>query len=267
MIFKNISRGFWFQFVPSLTLSSIAIILLSMGIIPAYYLWTTLLMWVLVSGLGIAVGYHRIFSHKTHTLPTWKENLILFFAVFAGQGSSIFWVALHRGYHHPFADKERDIHSPVVYGKWQSFAGWFKDLNENTNFINIKYSVDLLKRPNHIWFHKYYFTIFWLVPILVAIIDWKLAFTMFWLTSGIAVLQDNFINVSGHQKFGIGYRNFDTDDNSHNNIVYGLLAWGQGWHNNHHHDPKSYDFGTAISGKWYEYDPCRIFLPFLNKDS
>jgi stearoyl-CoA desaturase (delta-9 desaturase) len=50
---------------------------------------------------------------------------------------------------------------------------------------------------------------------------------------------------------------------SQNNFVLGYLGWGQGWHNNHHHDPKSYDFGTNISGKWWEFDPCRIFLPFL----
>jgi len=39
-------------------------------------------MWCMVCGLGVAVGYHRVFSHKTHQLPTWKENIILFFALF-----------------------------------------------------------------------------------------------------------------------------------------------------------------------------------------
>lgn len=262
-MFKNIPRGFYFQFIPSLLLSITAIVLLSMGIIPLYYLWTTLVMWILVSGLGIAVGYHRIFSHKTHILPTWKENIILFFATFAGQGPSIFWVAVHRGYHHPFSDKERDLHSPVVHGKWHSFCGWFMHLTEKNNVVNVRYAVDLLKRPNHIWFYKYYLHIFWGVPLLVALFDWKLSLVMFGLAMGIAVLQDNIVNVVGHQKFIIGYRHFDTDDNSQNNVIYGLLAWGQGWHNNHHYNPKSYDFGTGVSGKWYEYDPCRIFLPFL----
>jgi stearoyl-CoA desaturase (delta-9 desaturase) len=63
----------------------------------------------------------------------------------------------------------------------------------------------------------------------------------------------------------IGYRNFETNDNSRNNVIFGYLGWGQGWHNNHHHDPKSFDFGTGVSGKWWEFDPCKIFLPFLGK--
>ena len=55
-----------------------AIILLAIGVIPLYYLLITFIMWVLVGGLAIAAGYHRVFSHKTHELPRWKENIILF---------------------------------------------------------------------------------------------------------------------------------------------------------------------------------------------
>jgi fatty-acid desaturase len=83
----TISKTFWFQFVPAIILGLLTIVLLTIGIIPLYYLWSTLIMWILVCGLGIAVGYHRIFSHKTHELPRWKENIILFFASFAGQGA------------------------------------------------------------------------------------------------------------------------------------------------------------------------------------
>ena len=48
-----------------------------------------------------------------------------------------------------------------------------------------------------------------------------------------------------------------------NNLILGYTAWGQGWHNNHHYDPKSFDFGKVVSGKWWEWDPVRIFIPFL----
>jgi stearoyl-CoA desaturase (delta-9 desaturase) len=97
----------------------------------------------------------------------------------------------------------------------------------------------------------------------VALFDWRLALCSFWLVTFIGVTQDNLINVFGHTRGLIGYRNFDTKDNSHNNILLGYLGWGQGWHNNHHHDPKSYDFGSGVSGRWWEWDPARIFLPFL----
>jgi stearoyl-CoA desaturase (delta-9 desaturase) len=265
-MFTNISKSFWFQFIPAIMLGLITIGLLIVGIISPYYLIGTFIMWVLVSGLGIAVGYHRIFSHKTHVIPTWKENIILFFAAFAAQGASIFWVALHRGYHHPHADKEKDIHSPVIHGWLHAFVGWQYRITEESQPVHIKYSLDLLRKPNHLWFHKHQLKVLWGVPLLVAIFNWQLALTAFCLVSFIGVMQDNLVNVFGHLKGAIGYRNFETKDNSQNNLILGYLAWGQGWHNNHHHDPKSYDFGKGVSSKWWELDPSNIFLPFLNRD-
>jgi stearoyl-CoA desaturase (delta-9 desaturase) len=262
-MFRNISKSFWFQFVPGMILGMLTIILLAIGLIPTYYLFFTFIMWILVCGLGIAVGYHRVFSHKTYKLPNWKENVILFFATFAGQGASIFWVALHRGYHHPYTDTKKDIHSPIIYGKYKSFVGWYKDITENNNIVNIKYAVDLLRKPNHIWFHKNYLKLLWGVPLLVSLIDWKFSLTAFCLVTFIGSIQDNLVNVFGHFKGYLGYRNFDTADNSQNNLVLGYFAWGQGWHNNHHYNPKSFDFGTTISGKWWEWDPANIFKYFL----
>ena len=262
-MFRNISKSFWFQFVPAIILGSTTIILLLAGDISPNYLIATFIMWILVSGLGIAVGYHRVFSHKTHNLPVWKENIILFFAAFAAQGASVFWVALHRGYHHPYADNEKDIHSPVIHGWLHSFVGWQYKVTEVSQPVHIKYAVDLLRKPNHLWFHKHQLKVLWGVPLLVALVDWRLALTAFCLVSFIGVLQDNLVNVFGHLKGIIGYRNFETKDNSQNNLILGYLAWGQGWHNNHHHSPRSYDFGKGVSNRWWEWDSCNIFIPFL----
>ena len=263
MNLKSISKSFWFQFVPAILLGSITLVLLAIGMIPLYYLWATLVMWVLVCGLGIAVGYHRIFSHKTHVLPIWKENIILFLAVFAGQGASIFWTALHRGYHHPHSDTTKDLHSPFAYSKLNAFIGWQYKITEKTNPVSIKYAVDLVRKSNHIWFHNHHLKVLWGVPFVVALFNWQLALTAFCLVTMIGVVQDNLVNVFGHIKGLIGYRNFETKDNTQNNFILGYLAWGQGWHNNHHHDPKSFDFGSSLSGKWWEFDPCRIFKKLL----
>lgn len=260
---RNISKSFWLQFIPAVVTGIITIILLITGIISLYYLIFTFIMWVLVCGLGIAVGYHRIFSHKTHNLPKWKENIILFFATFAGQGASIFWVALHRGYHHPYSDTLLDLHSPNVYSKLNAFIGWQYKLTEENNPINFKYAVDLLKKENHKWFHKHYLKILWGIPLVIALINWKFSLTAFCLVTFIGSMQDNLVNIYGHSKSLFGYRNFETKDNSHNNYILGYLAWGQGWHNNHHYKPSSFDFGKGISGKWWEFDMCRIFLPLL----
>jgi fatty-acid desaturase len=36
-----------------------------------------------------------------------------------------------------------------------------------------------------------------------------------------------------------GYRNYETRDNSKNNYWVAAIATGEGWHNNHHADPRS----------------------------
>jgi stearoyl-CoA desaturase (delta-9 desaturase) len=47
-----------------------------------------------------------------------------------------------------------------------------------------------------------------------------------------------------------GYRNYDTDENSTNNIFVGLWSNGEGWHNNHHAQPRA----AAHGHKWWEFD-------------
>ena len=46
-----------------------------------------------------------------------------------------------------------------------------------------------------------------------------------------------------------GYRNYETGENSRNNILVGLSSNGEGWHNNHHADPRAAPMGTA-GGNW-----------------
>ena len=265
-MFKNISKYSWFSFIPFVLLGIITIALFASSIIPAYYLWFTLFGWILISGLGVAVGYHRVFSHNNYSnLPIWKENVLLLLGTLSGQGSSITWTAIHRGYHHLHTDTDRDLHSPLN-GIYHAFFGWTTKINEKNSTVNLKYAVNLLRKPNHVWFHKHQMTILWVVPIIIALVNWKLCLALICLPTAFALMQDNLVNIFGHLKCIIGYRNFNTNDNSQNNVIFGYLAWGQGWHNNHHHEPKSFDFGRSVSGKWWEWDPCNIFKLFLSHE-
>jgi len=47
-----------------------------------------------------------------------------------------------------------------------------------------------------------------------------------------------------------GNRRYTTPDDSTNNWWVALLTFGEGWHNNHHADPRSARHGLA----WYEID-------------
>lgn len=262
---KNISLYSWFSFIPFVVAVPVIVFLFAVGIIPAVYLWATMIGWILISGLGIATGYHRIFCHKTHPdLPRWKENIILFCGALGGQGSSITWTAIHRGYHHRYADTEKDLHSPI-HGFWHSFFGWTLAVTEKSQIIKLNSATDLLRKSNHIWFHNHQLKIQWLVPILLAIVNWQLALALVVLPTGISILQDNLVNYFAHRKSLIGYRYGETKDQSYNNLILGLLGWGQGWHHGHHLKPNSFNPGSAVSGYWWEIDTCVIFLPFIGK--
>ena len=58
-----------------------------------------------------------------------------------------------------------------------------------------------------------------------------------------------------------GYRNYETREDSRNNWLFALLTNGEGWHNNHHADPRSAQHGH----RWWEVDVTYITLAFLEK--
>ena len=61
------------------------------------------------------------------------------------------------------------------------------------------------------------------------------------------------VNLFGHRS---GYRHYPTPDNSRNCWWLTLLTFGEGWHNNHHHQPRS----AAHGHRWYEVDVPYLFI-------
>lgn len=221
-----------------------------------------LIGWALVSGLGIAVGFHRVYSHKTHKLKPWLDNLVLVLGTLGGQGSSVSWVAVHRGYHHRFSDTEKDLHSPVN-GFWNSFIGWYWSLTPET--INHKYAAELLRRPLHVFVHKNYLNLLTLfILVLTNITLWTgiPVAQVYLAVLGLSLVQDNLVNTLCHQPW-LGYRNFRLNDNSNNFWLLGYFGWGQGWHENHHALPGKFSFRT----RWWEFDACVLYLPLLKLGS
>ena len=72
------------------------------------------------SGWGISVGFHKVFSHKTHQPRSIIQLLLLAAGTAAGQGSSIQWRSAHDRYHHMGVQNRRS-QSPTSIerlGKW-----------------------------------------------------------------------------------------------------------------------------------------------------
>jgi stearoyl-CoA desaturase (delta-9 desaturase) len=53
-----------------------------------------------------------------------------------------------------------------------------------------------------------------------------------------------------------GYRNYETRENSRNNWLFALATNGDGWHNNHHADPRA----AAHGHLWWEVDVTYITI-------
>ncbi len=225
----------------------------------ADYLWLilTFFVWVLVSGLGIGCGFHRIYSHRCATnVQPWLDNILLFLGTLALQGSSITWVAVHRGYHHPHSDRYGDLHSPT-HGIFHSILGWYFTTDPRT--INNIYAQDLVRKRNHVFFHRHYVAILWLLGISLALIDTKVFLYGFCLPATISFFQDNLVNWFCHDpRFG-GYALFQTKDNSRNHPILSWFTFGLALHNNHHRFPGRFNFDSLNN----EFDPAILFKPLL----
>ena len=80
------------------------------------------LCFYVVSGLGITVGYHRLFTHSSFKANRALRIGLAIAGSMAIEGPVIRWVADHRR-HHAFSDHDGDPHSPWRYGESDRGAG------------------------------------------------------------------------------------------------------------------------------------------------
>lgn len=232
-----------------LFLVSLVLLFLQKG---AFELWLIPVFWVLLSGFGVSVGYHRLLAHRAFQTSTFWRRVVSFIGVMAGQGSPIAWVSIHRSLHHPFSDQERDPHSPTR-GWLHSYWDWQIDFAQEN--INVRYALDLVRDPFIKWLSVHYYKVYWGTYALVLFANWRIAIFAMLPAMMLANHQENAINTFCHNR-RLGYRNFDLSDESVNIWLMGLFCWGQGWHNNHHRYPDRADFAI----KDWEFDPTRPLI-------
>ncbi|HUC25007.1 MAG TPA: fatty acid desaturase, partial [Streptosporangiaceae bacterium] len=102
-----------------------------------------------ISGLGIAMGFHRYFTHSSFKAKTGLRIALAIAGSLAVEGPVINWVADHRR-HHKYSDRDGDPHSPWRFGDdWKALAkglawahvGWFFDSDRTSKE---KFCPDLL---------------------------------------------------------------------------------------------------------------------------
>jgi stearoyl-CoA desaturase (delta-9 desaturase) len=219
----------------------------------------TFVGWVIIEGIGVAITLHRYVSHKAFEERPGLKPILLWISCLALQGSPLGWAAIHRGSHHRYSDTEKDAHSPTK-GKWYAWHMWLHDWDQ---YFNPKYAIDLIRDPMHMWFAKHYISIILATyAVVLVLFGWQILLFGFMIPAALSLYMESNINVFCHSP-GIGYRNFDTKDQSRNVPFLAWVTWGQGWHNNHHARASSYDFGSTVSGNAKEFDLSLIMLPLL----
>jgi stearoyl-CoA desaturase (delta-9 desaturase) len=190
------------------------------------------------------------------------EPFLLWTGVMVGEGSPLWWAALHRGHHHRVSDQPgKDFHTPVENGWLWSYMAWQFAVKQDT--VSFRYAVDLLKDRRVVFCHENYNKII-LCTLLISAFLFGLPFTIWFFIVGslMSLHADGLVNTFGHVP-AAGYRNFNTKDQSTNVWWIGYFHWGSGWHNNHHQEASSFDFGSSVSGRAHELDPCMILMiPF-----
>ena len=222
-----------------------------------------LVFWAL-TGFAISIGFHRLFTHRSFKTSTPVRIALVAFGCMAARSTMITWTSQHRR-HHELADHDGDVHSPNLFGQspWQRLRGlWYSHFawmlkHDYANVVH--YCPDLLADKPVIKADRMYYRWIALGMILPAVIgglvsqSWMGALTGF-LWGGVVRLfvvaqQVSALNSLTHM---FGTRPFKMKDNySHNNALFGLITWGEGWHNNHHAIPESANFAFH----WYQLDP------------
>ncbi len=250
----------------------VAVVLPFAGLVTAMILlWGTGFSWLylgllvggtLLTGLGVTVGFHRLFTHRSFQARRPVELSLAVLGSMAVEGTLIDWVATHRK-HHQHSDEEHDPHSPHLHGASlmgsvrgfiHSHLGWlFHRRPEDLD----RYAMDLRKDKALVRVSNLF--VLWVAIglILPAIIGGLI--TMSWtgvllgfLWGGLArIFCLHHITWSVNSVCHIwGAQPFNAGDESRNNPLFGILAFGEGWHNNHHAFPTSARHGLF----WWQFD-------------
>jgi stearoyl-CoA desaturase (Delta-9 desaturase) len=201
------------------------------------------------SGLGVTVGYHRLFTHSSFKAKPAMRVTLAVMGSMAVQSPPITWVADHRR-HHAFSDREGDPHSPWLFGTspmalargfWHAHMGWIfeRDMTNKQRFAPDLMADKDLVRVNKLFIPLTVAT--FLLPALIgglATWSWWGALTAFFWAGFVRVAILHHVTWSTNSICHmIGERPFKSRDKAANFWPLAILSFGESWHNLHHADP------------------------------
>jgi stearoyl-CoA desaturase (Delta-9 desaturase) len=235
--------------------------------VPAVH-WWTFSVTVPLCAISITGYFHRCVTHKSFEARLPIRLLGSTFGRWSIQGGPAEWAAIHKK-HHTYSEGSQDPHSPfryVVLGTslwrqkwavtkgliWAQF-GWL--IYSPASVVEAIQDVKKNQTTTDNLLTWFWGIMGFGIPIFIAcsVESWTLGtafiaasfaalrlFTVWHITWSI----NSITHIFGTQPFK------DTGDRSKNSLLTGILAWGEGWHNNHHAYP-----GSAFHGfTWWQID-------------
>ena len=225
----------------------------------------------ILSVLGITVGFHRQFTHRSFQTTRTIKIILATLGSMAAQGPLLFWAAVHR-HHHACSDQPGDPHSPTLHEEglmnslrsfWHAHVGWMFSPEVSDWAL---YVPDLLKDRTIFKLHRLY-PVWVLLGLAVPTLAGALLAGSFKGAAG-GFLWGGLIRITlaHHMTWSInsichlfGSRTFRSDDSSANNFWLAISTFGESWHNNHHAFPSSAFHGL----RWWQIDLAGIVIRLL----
>jgi stearoyl-CoA desaturase (delta-9 desaturase) len=250
----------------------VAVVTPFLGLVGALiFLWGWGFSWVdfgllvglyLLTAFGITIGYHRLFTHRAFKTNRIVQAVFAILGAMAAQGPLAKWVAVHRR-HHRFSDESEDPHSPnagrqgffgMLAGLLHAHMGWlFKpeaaDLEHYAKDIRQSKLLSVISALFPLWMVLGLILPAALGGILTA--SWMGVLLGFLWGGLVRIFLVHHVTWSVNSVCHIwGRQPYRGIDESRNNLIFGILAMGEGWHNNHHAFPSSARHGL----KWWQID-------------
>jgi stearoyl-CoA desaturase (Delta-9 desaturase) len=206
------------------------------------------------TSLGVTIGFHRYLTHRGFELHPVPKAMLLILGSMAMVGSPIDFVAIHRR-HHALCDRAGDPHSPLD-GFFHAHVGWLFD-EKSADYR--RYARDLDGDRLVIWVDQ-------LLPlwsVLGLVVPFAIGGWTGFLCGGLVriFLTHHVTWCVNSVCHTFGSRPFRTRDRSTNHWLVGLLALGEGWHNNHHAFPRN-----ALHGlRWWQLDLSGVVIRLLGR--
>ena len=214
-----------------------------------------------LSGMGITMGYHRLFAHKAYKTNVFVEWLLMIFGSMALENTILKWCSDHR-VHHTKAETKEDPYS-ITEGFWHAHIGWIvKNVpEEHSRVRGVK---DLTNKSAIKFQNKYYFPIGiivgFLIPLAIGFIYGRPIGAFLWagfLRLAIVHHATFFINSMCHY---IGRRTYDFKSTARDSWFVSWFTFGEGYHNYHH--KFQWDYRNGV--KWFAYDPSKWIIKGLS---